>query len=104
VQAALAMRQAVPPPSAADGHAPVSVGIHVAPCLVALGGDPMGMAPADRRAAWTADGACGTLRDRAERDGGPACRTALRAQEGSRRGRVPWCRLLPSPAGVDPRR
>ena len=54
VQAALAMRRAVPPPSAAEGHAPVSVGIHVAPCLVALGGDPMGMAPADRTAAWTA--------------------------------------------------
>ena len=53
VQAALAMRRAVPPPSPADGCAPVSVGIHVAPCLVALGGDPMGMAPADRTAAWT---------------------------------------------------
>ena len=53
VQAALAMRQTEPPPSTADGHAPLSVGIHVAPCLVALGGDPMGMAPADRTAAWT---------------------------------------------------
>jgi transcriptional regulator with AAA-type ATPase domain/tetratricopeptide (TPR) repeat protein len=52
VQAALAMHQAVPPPSAVEGHAPVSVGIHVAPCLVALGRDPMGMAPADRTAAW----------------------------------------------------
>jgi transcriptional regulator with AAA-type ATPase domain/tetratricopeptide (TPR) repeat protein len=53
VEAALAMRQTVAPQSSAGVIGLVSIGIHVAPCLVALGGEPMGMAPADRRAAWT---------------------------------------------------